>query len=149
MDLVPEPGHPLPAVIACRYPALDGRVWGVLGQVRRCARTDDSSWLLGADDYTSTSSAFRWNEYEEMALDAAISDADRSAIRSFWDAHLPFLLAVHSDYDYLAIRVADGAIVHGFAPEWEQPEIVAANFDELVERLTGEPSSIYPWSALV
>ena len=25
-------------------------------------------------------------------------------MRKFWDAHFPFMLALHSDYDYLAVQ---------------------------------------------
>lgn len=142
----------LPAILTARYPSLDLRIWDVLGQVERCVRSGNASWLLSAADYESTSSsAFHWNEYEEIALEDAESATDRIAIRSFWDAHIPFLLAVTSDYDYLAIRVADGAVVHGFAPEWEQPEVLAESFSSFVCRVTNESpdADAYPWSIVL
>lgn len=89
-----------------------------------------------------------------MALEAADDEAERTAITAFWDAHFPLLLAVHSDYDYFAVRVggeAHGAVVHGCAPEWEQPTEVAPTLATFLAALATAAASAeppYPYSLL-
>jgi hypothetical protein len=62
------------------------------------------------------------------------------------------MMAVHSDYDYLAVRLAQpnlGSIVHGFAPEWDHPSLVARSFEEFLARFAEEaasPEPAYPYS---
>lgn len=79
---------------------------------------------------------FRWNEHELMCLDAAGGDNEEmDRIRAFWDRHFPFMFAVHSDYDYLAVDLNPevyGQIVHGYMPEPEQTSLVARSFSEFV-----------------
>src|SRR5689334_13282771 len=87
----------------------------------------------------------------EWAEDAAAGDT----VRRFWDAHLLFALAVQSDYDFLALRTSApnaGAVVHGFAPAFEEASVVAASFaafaDEMrVQARAAEPS--WPWSVFL
>lgn len=130
--------HPqLPATVRRRYPALPADVREFLSSINRCCNQAEDSWFLTAEDYARhDDSEFRWNEYECMALDALHSQAERAVVTSFWDSHFPFMLAVRSDYDYLAIRLTPegfGTIVHGYAPEWEQTTIVATSFSAFLE----------------
>jgi len=144
--------YDMPAFLSGRYPGLPSEVWALLGTVRECVRVDEASWLLGAPDYDHRTLPFRWNEYEVMATEAARSSQERSRIASFWNLHFPFWLSVSSDYDYLAVRLDDGAVVHGFAPEWESPTLVAPSFQECVERMATECATAdagYPWSVFV
>jgi len=142
-----------PIAITERYPTLEGGVLDVLSQIKRCIRADDQSWLIPFSDFqTDSSSAFRWNEYEIMALEATVSEGERSSITRFWDEHFPFLLAVQADYDYLAIRISDGSVVHGNAPEWEHPSVFANSFDAFVACVVGavSPTELpYPLSVLL
>ncbi len=73
-----------------------------------------------------------------MALNWAVGERDEAArqqaIRRFWDRYFPFMLAVHSDYDYLAIDTETGKVVHGFAPEWEEPLVVAESFANFLDQ---------------
>ena len=142
-----------PNAIVERYPTLEGGVLEVLSQITRCIRADEQSWLIAFSDLPADSSqGFRWNEYEIMALESAATAQERNSISHFWDGHFPFLLAVHSDYDYLAIRIADGSVVHGCAPEWEHPSVFADSFDAFVERVceaVSLPELPYPLSVLL
>lgn len=94
------------------------------------------------------SSAIRWNEYEHMTLETynegermgfkkyAEDPAYREGTKAFWDSHFPFMLAVHSDYDYLAVRLTPkgfGSVVHGHSPSWEEPQPVADSFGAFLQ----------------
>jgi hypothetical protein len=137
-----DPGSPLlTAQLAARYSWLPEEVVHLLAQLETCRSADDTAWLLTAADFHREpgGEGFRWDQYERMAVEAA--DGDESAIRTireFWSRHFPFALAVHSDYDYLAIREGDGAVVHGFAPYWEAPDVVASSFAEFLETFAGQ-----------
>ena len=49
-------------------------------------------------------------------------------IRTFWDRHLPVLMSVAGDYEFLAIDQDTGAVVHGIEPEFEAVTVVADNW---------------------
>lgn len=127
----------LPAELRLRYGEVPSSMCALLEGVDRCARADGQAWFVTAADFHGVSdAAFGWNEVEAMSRDAAGGDeAGQLAVAEFWDAHIPFMLATHSDYDYLAVRLADGAVVHGYAPEWEEAALVAPSFDAFLERL--------------
>jgi len=133
----------LPTAVAARYAALPREVPELLGALELCCSADETAWLLTGEDYARTEdSGFRWNECELMALDAAAGDPSWQAeIAEFWNDHFPFMLAVHSDYDYLAVRLSDGAVVHGCAPEWESPTQVASSFGHFVEQFQSEATA--------
>ena len=144
----------LPDHIKARYPAVPPAVEKFLGSLDVCHNAAEDAWMLTPAEFRKTDTeGFRWNEYELMALDAAEGEPDReSEVRAFWDEHLPIMMAVHSDYDYLAVRLAQpnlGSIVHGFAPEWDNPSLVARSFQEFLARFTEEaaaPEPAYPYS---
>jgi len=142
-----------PSCIAERYPSLQADVVDVLSQATRCSSRDEQSWLLTFQAFqASPLQGFRWNQYEMMALDAATTEGERDAISRFWDEHFPFLLSVRADYDYLAVRLSDGGIVHGCAPEWELPSVLVPSFSAFVERVTVGVASgelQYPLSVLL
>ena len=57
------------------------------------------------------------------------------------------MLSGSSDYDYFAVRLTGeqrGAIVHGFAPEWEEAEIVAPSFERFLEAFAHEANAEEP-----
>lgn len=76
----------------------------------------------------------------------------QAQIRGFWDRHFPFMPAVHSDYDYLAVSLEGqsyGEIMHGFAPEFEAASMVAPSFKEflaLFKLAAAEEREDYPLS---
>jgi len=127
----------MPSCIAERYPSLQAELVDVLSQATHCSSRDEQSWLLTFQAFQpSPSQGFRWNEYEMMALAAATTERERDAVTRFWDEHFPFLLSVRADYDYLAVRFSDGRVMHGLAPEWELPTVLAPSFDAFVESVT-------------
>src|SRR5690349_1461325 len=128
-----EPPHALlPADVAARYAGMPEEAPSFLAMLDACYSGDETTWFLTANEYAlAKEGGLRWNECELMAMSAAAGDATwQSEIRAFWDRHFPFMLAVHSDYDYLAVRVDDGAVVHGYAPEWESPAVITHSFSE-------------------
>lgn len=137
---VSRPRKLLPPAVSARYPRVPAGVLRLLSALEACCSPKETVWFLTAKDYARTGDAgFRWNEFEIMSLDSADGDPELEAeIRSFWDGHFPVMLAVHSDYDYLAVRLSDGAVVHGYAPEWESPGEVAASFAALLIALEAE-----------
>jgi len=140
----------MPSSITERYPMLEGGVLEVLSQFSRCSRPDEQSWLLALSDFQAVSSqGFRWNEYEIMALESAANQQERDSITRFWDEHFPFLLAVQADYDYLAIRLSDGSVMHGSAPEWELPSVLAPSFEAFVEYVSTAVQVPYPLSVVL
>ena len=65
-----------------------------------------------------------------MSLERDDPDAQKQ-VRGFWDFHFPFMLAVHSDYDYLAVSLDErfyGQVVHGCGPAFEETSLVAPSF---------------------
>ena len=131
----------LPPAVAKRYPALPSEVVTFLSSLDVCCNQEENSWFLTSEDYArEESSGFRWNEYEHMGLEMYAEDpAFREGIKAFWDSHFPFMLAVHSDYDYLAMRLTPegfGSVVHGYAPEWEEPQPIADLFGAFLQAFT-------------
>jgi len=142
------PGLALPEHIASRYPRLPADVSNFICAVAECRNAAGDAWLFGYDDYeVGDAEAFKWNEVELMSLGAADGDAERERIEAFWNAHFPFALAVHSDYDYLAVSVDEahyGAVVHGFAPEFESCEVIAPSFSYLLAELASQAARATP-----
>lgn len=127
----------LPDEVRKRYPGLPTEVALFLGGLEVCVNQSKTVWFLTHDDYCQNSNGrFRWNEHELMSLDASRGDTEETErIRAFWNLHFPFMFAVHSDYDYLAIDLrpeAYGQIVHGYMPEPEEVSMVAPSFEEFV-----------------
>ena len=147
----------LPDTLRERYPSVPREVASFLEGLEVCHNADESVWLLTPKDFRPTEpDAFRWNEYEQMALETVPGNAAaQAAIRAFWNDHLPIVLAVHSDYDYVAVRLVEpdaGSIVHGFAPEWEEPLRLARSFEEFVRSYTAEATSgnaEFPYSVFI
>ena len=149
---VGEP-QPLPPLVASRYATLPAEVRSWVETLADCHNAAEDIWFLTPSDYArETADSFRWNEIELMSLESAANEAERREIVSFWDSHFPFLFAVHSDYDYLALRLSPeqyGAVVHGCALDFEETSIVAASFAEFLsafERAAGGPAPEYPFS---
>jgi hypothetical protein len=145
----------LPAVPRQRYRAIPVEVWRFLAVIRNCRSANDDAWILGPADYArSETKGFRWNECERIGLEASLEAATEAReTQLFWDSHFPFMMAVHSDYDYLALDVGEtrlrGSVVHGCAPDFEQVSVVAPDFSRfLVELTTAARSSApsYPFS---
>ena len=114
-----------------------------LNSISVCVNPDETAWFLCTNDFNEQGDdAFRWNEFELMSLQAAIDDSDaewQSAIVKFWDNHLPIYLSVAGGYEYYAIRMSDGVIVHGAEPEFEETTDAAPSFAKFMEMIcTGD-----------
>src|SRR5688572_24143830 len=145
----PQPVTLLPDDLRSRYPVVPPAITDFLGRFEACHNAEENVWFLSAEDFRKRDDdGFRWNEYELMALENAEGEpAAQSEVRAFWNDHLPIMMAVHSDYDYLAVRLAEpnkGTIVHGCAPDWEEPSRVAGSFDEFLRQLAAEATSNNP-----
>ncbi|MGR8932876.1 MAG: SMI1/KNR4 family protein [Gammaproteobacteria bacterium] len=115
--------------------------------------SEKNIWFLtGKDYYHEDTDGFRWNEYKFMELDESESPEEAAEIEHFWLSHFPFALAVHSGDDYLAVNthgLEAGAIVHGYAPFWQEPSIIAASFEEFLQKYLEAAESNdppYPYS---
>jgi hypothetical protein len=133
----------LPPPLRARYPRLPADLIGFLEVLESCVNSEENVWLLCPGDYRTDPGpeAFRWNEFELMSLEARDDPEKQKEIRRFWDLHFPFMLAVHSDYDYLAVSLAPetyGQIVHGCGPEFEEISTVAASFAAFLSLLKDE-----------
>jgi len=152
VQLASAPQKLLPAGVGKRYRSIPADVEAFLSALERCVSPKETVWFLTADDYARKRGVgFRWNDFELMMLEGAEGDpALQAEYRSRWDGHFPVMFAVHSDYDYLAVRLSDGAIVHGYGPAWEEPERVASSFAALLRALADDKRrERYPWSLFV
>ena len=97
----------------------------------------------------------RWVPLERVrTVSLAAVEGDASAareIQQYWDRHIPFMMAVHSDYDYLALQTSGDpafcAVVHGSAPNSRTPASShhrLMRFLRLWEKLPYRPSRRSP-----
>lgn len=104
--------------------------------------SDETVWFLSRDDYSNrAASAFAWNEFEQLSIEAATTDDEAVAVSRFWESHLPILLSVRDGYEYLAVR-DDGAVVHGTEPEFEEAVVVFSQFEELLKHMDVLPARL-------
>ena len=97
----------------------------------------DNIWFLTPSDYENNT-AFRWNEFEHICLEAAEGDeAWQNRIRAFWDNYLPVVMSVANGYHYYAIGIRTSEVFEGREPEFEEVEIVAPSFTDFVEYIIG------------
>jgi hypothetical protein len=132
----------LPPPLRARYPRLPADLTGFLEALESCVNGAETVWFLCPGDYRFIDpEGFRWNEFELMSLETTDDPDRQTEIRRFWDLHLPIMLAVHSDYDYMAVSLAEktyGQIVHGCGDDFEAPSPVAASFAEFLSLLKEE-----------
>ena len=118
----------VPGEISERYGSLPPSYQAFLREIARASSEDEGVWFLCEREFwRADPNSFTWNEIEKMALESATDPAQRQRIASFWDQHLPIMMAPNGDYDFLAIALpesAQGAVVHGYAchspPSWGQ-----------------------------
>src|SRR5690242_3674984 len=128
----------LPLQLQQRYPQLPVELTGFLQSLESCVNADENVWFLCREDYRRTDEqGFRWNEFELMSLEMN-DGTEQERVRRFWNLHFPFMLCVHSDYDYLAVSLdpqSYGQIVHGCGPDFEEIALVAPSFTQFVTML--------------
>ncbi len=134
-----DPARPLdlPEEITRRYPVLSRGQQELLRRIARATSADEAVWFVCEDDFRRDDpEGFAWNEIERMELESAASASERRAIVRFWDRHVPVMMAPDGDYDYLAIALDSGAVVHGCAPDWEDVVVVAGALDDWLAMLS-------------
>ncbi|MCL2148159.1 MAG: SMI1/KNR4 family protein [Methanomassiliicoccaceae archaeon] len=132
-----EPGMAvLPEEVALRHPVPDGYL-PFFSSVGTCLNPGQTKWLMCAGDYApKPGDEFRWDEFERISLDAAQGHAAwEGSIRRFWDSHFPFFMSVDGGYGYYAIDLADGSVVKGDEPEFEETTYVSGSFDEFLSMI--------------
>lgn len=127
----------LPVHLKSRYHAIPAEWLSFISRICGCVNADENAWFLCANDFEDRGNdAFRWNELELMSLQAAEEEHDdewKRAIMCFWNGHLPVYLSVAGEYEYYAIRMRDGVIVHGTEPEFEETTEIAPSFPRFLE----------------
>ena len=137
----------LPSIIENRFSWIPAEVKQLIMELQTAVSPDETAWLLGTPDYlNSSSSAFKWNEWELMSLDAVQGKPTlERSIQRFWDFHFPVANSVKSGYAYFAVRQADFCIVCGEEPEFEEPKVVASSFLELLRLLAKHDAKLSRW----
>ncbi len=139
-----------------RYAEAPSVLLECLATLSVCHNRSKTAWLYTHADYAREDErSIRWDECERLSLSSAETAEDILLIRSFWDSHLPFAMACHSDYEYLAIDLRPGnsfgAVVHGLGPEFEATSQLFANFEGLLRgvieqvRQPRERQSLWPF----
>ena len=138
----------LPPAVTRRYPAVPKEVVSFLSRFDLFTSPDEATWFLtGADFRRRKSRGYRWNEIECLMGEDDIDEEVRALDREHWDDHLPFVLSMADEPEYLAVKLSGplfGAIVHGFVP-WGDPQEIAPSFQAFLERFEAEARSPEPW----
>ncbi len=131
---------PLTSAQLRRYAEAPPVLLECLATLTVCHNRSKTAWLYTRADYAREDErSIRWDECERLSLSSAETSEDVLLIGSFWDAHLPFAMACHSDYEYLAIDLRPGnsfgAVVHGLGPEFESTSVLFSNFESFLHGL--------------
>lgn len=71
-----------------------------------------------------------------MSLEAAEGDENlENEVKQFWNSHLPIMMSVGGCYEYYAIALNDGSIVHGSEPEFEESLVLADSFVDFLLKI--------------
>ncbi|WP_338551334.1 SMI1/KNR4 family protein [Paenibacillus sp. KS-LC4] len=123
--------------IVSRYKEIPESYLEFLKRVKKCITPSEKTWFICEDEYNNNAdSAFRWNEFEVLSLEAAENDAEwKSEITSWWDKYLPIIISVDDGYSFYAIDLTNdiGAIVQGNEPEFEEVEKIANSFEDFFQ----------------
>lgn len=140
----------LPKIITDRY-EIPGQYKEFLEEVLLCSGPMDTEWFLCEEGYRQDDpDAIRWNECEQISLEAArdLSDQEEEhRVTQFWDGVLPFFLSVGSGYEYYGFDLLGrfgpaGGILHGFEPMFEEAERFAPDFPAFLDKVAaGEVST--------
>lgn len=127
----------LSKIIGEKYTNLPQQWLDFISTVKSIKNNDDTTWFLCKDDFdVQEEDAFQWNEWELVSLESAEGDGERETeINKFWNNHLPIIMSVKGSYSYYAISIKNGSIVQGAEPEFEECEIVANSFEELLRKI--------------
>ncbi len=120
-----------------RYSCISSEYQEFLRYFNEVISDDEKTWFLCSNEYNNTSKlAFRWNEFEELSLEATKDDEEwKEEIKRWWDKKLPIIMSVRDGYSFFAIDLENGTIVRGEEPEFEEIEIVAKSFYEFLDMM--------------
>ncbi|EAG9322703.1 SMI1/KNR4 family protein [Listeria monocytogenes] len=130
-----------PEQILKRYGNLPDAYKAFYRQLNLCSNAGDTCWFLSEEDFLENEEdAFLWDSFEQMSLAAAEGDENlENEVKQFWNSHLPIMMSVGGSYEYYAIALNDGSVVHGSEPEFEESLVVADSFaDFLLKIVAGE-----------
>lgn len=120
-----------------RYPDIGSEYEDFLRIYKEVVSADEKTWFLCGDDYNGASeAAFKWNEFENLSLEAAGDDSEwKDEIKEWWDKKLPIVISVKDGYSFYAIDLENGrgSIVRGKEPEFEETEVVAGSFFDFLD----------------
>lgn len=80
-------------------------------------------------------SAFTYDTFEKLSIESAAAEEQRVEILEFWNTHIPFLISLHNGYEYYAVSIKDGSIVHGCEPEFEAVSVAADSMLAFIGKL--------------
>ncbi|MEY8745904.1 SMI1/KNR4 family protein [Paenibacillus tundrae] len=127
----------LDANVSTRYIHIPNEYLKFLRVVKQCVSPSEQTWFLCENEYNhSTDTAFQWNEFELLSLEAAAGDDQwTSEIKTWWDHYLPIVISVQGGYSFYAIDLSKerGTIVRGEEPEFEEVTKVADHLDEFLQ----------------
>jgi hypothetical protein len=130
-----------------RYPVIPADYLAFICDLRSCANQGENAWFNTVHNFNETAdSAFRWNEFELMSLEAAENEQRRKVITEFWDKNLPVVLSVKGHYSHFSIcldKQRYGQVGFGNAPEFENIKPVAASFTDFMHKLATQTLDQY------
>jgi hypothetical protein len=137
----------LPANIQTRFAWLPKEINEFVRELEMAVSADAKIWLLGILDFYGTSqSAYKWDEWQQMSLDAADGDLRLiKSIQAFWNNHFPTAHSVKGGYAYFAVRRTDFAVVCGEETEFEEASIIAPSFLEFLDLLAKNDPKLARW----
>jgi len=140
----------LPETVTGRY-QIPADYLGFLERTALCASPADTEWFLCEEGYRQNDpDAFRWDECEQISLDAArdmMDEEEERRVAAFWDGVLPFFFSVGNGYEYYGFDLLGrfgpaGCVLHGWEPEFEEAEVFARDFPDFLRRvMAGEVST--------
>ena len=129
----------VPDALLKRYAHLSSDICWLVSRLHECMNQTETVWLVCSGVYEEASeSAFAWNEWEKISLDACVSIEERISVTSFWDAHIPIAVSLNSGYDYAAVRVKGegaGFVFHGCEPDFECVSFLASSIEDFLSKL--------------
>ena len=124
----------LSANIIERYKEIPEDWLSFINRFNICMNNTETTWFLLKENYEpKNEDEWRYNEFEILSLESAQDDNEWiKEIHDFWDNNLPIIMSVGNGYEYYAIEIKSGAIVHGIEPEFEDVEKVANSFNDFI-----------------
>lgn len=121
-----------------RYSGLPANYVNFIQHINVLSNKADTTWFLSIDNFKGAAFDTAWqaDSFEKISLEAAEGDKNwQNTIIQFWDTHMPIIFCLANGYEYYAIRLNDGAIVHGIEPEFEEVSSVAASFEDFLAKI--------------